>query len=107
MLRRIAGIGPKTARAVEKARHEVCPETEEAWARSLGAEIITIVEEGYPPGRLKRLAVPPPVLYVLGTLPKSPLWRSLGPEGRPEAELPKHASLAARLSPRAVPLSAA
>ncbi len=78
MLRRIAGIGPKTARAVEKARHEVCPETEEAWARSLGAEIITIVEEGYPPGRLKRLAVPPPVLYVLGTLPKEPAVAIVG-----------------------------
>ncbi len=77
LLRRIAGIGPKTARAVEKARHEVCPETEEAWARSLGAEIITIVEEGYP-GRLKRLAVPPPVLYVLGTLPKEPAVAIVG-----------------------------
>ncbi len=67
----ISGIGPKTAWAVEKARREICPWAEEAWARGLGASIVTIFDRAYP-GCLKRLAVPPPVLYVLGRLPKEP-----------------------------------
>lgn len=71
LLSQISGIGPKTARAVVAARRQICPKAEEEWAHNLGARILTIADQAYP-GYLKRLAVPPPVLYVLGRLPKKP-----------------------------------
>lgn len=70
-LRQISSIGPKIARAIAQARKDICPRTEQEWARRLGARIVTLVDEGYP-SYLQRLAVPPPVLYVAGRLPQSP-----------------------------------
>lgn len=70
MLNQITGIGPKTASAVAAARREVCPNAEEDWTRNLGARIVTLADGDYPDG-LRRLAVPPPVLYVQGRLPEN------------------------------------
>ncbi|HHT91130.1 MAG TPA: DNA-protecting protein DprA, partial [Firmicutes bacterium] len=67
-LQRIEGIGPKTAESVCALRASICPEVEERWAQGLGAEVITLRDNSYP-HYLRRLAVPPPVLYVLGQLP--------------------------------------
>jgi len=68
-LMKVEGIGPKTAERFCTLRADLSPRAEEAWAKSLGAEIITLYDEEYPT-YLRRLAVPPPVLYVQGQLPQ-------------------------------------
>lgn len=70
-LAQVPGIGPKTAERFCALRPRLCPFEEEEWARSLGAEIITLADPNYPP-YLLRLAVPPPVIYVRGQLPFQP-----------------------------------
>ncbi|HOB39775.1 MAG: DNA-processing protein DprA [Limnochordia bacterium] len=67
----VPGLGPKTADQLYAARRGTCPRREEEWAAALGARIITLYDEEYP-GYLRRLAVPPPVLYVWGILPREP-----------------------------------
>lgn len=64
----VGGLGPKTVDMFLSTRPTICPLQEEEWARSLGAQIVTIEDEEYP-DQLKRLEVPPPVLYVRGELP--------------------------------------
>lgn len=70
-LAQVRGIGPKTAQRFCAIRPSLSPLKEEAWALKLGAQVITLLDDTYPV-YLKRLAVPPPVLYVLGSLPKEP-----------------------------------
>ena len=70
-LARVKGVGPKTAEQFCAVRGQLCPFQEEEWAASRGARIITICDEEYPQ-YLRRLAVPPPVLYVWGELPQVP-----------------------------------
>ena len=65
----VEGVGPKTAATFCALRQSLSPKAEEGWAHALGAQIITLLDEDYPEC-LRRLAVPPPVLYVLGELPK-------------------------------------
>lgn len=67
-LRRVPGLGPKTAAAFCQARPKIDPIAEETWTRRLGAQIITWHDGDYPTS-LHALAVPPPVLYVRGQLP--------------------------------------
>lgn len=67
----VNGIGPKIAERFCSLRSSLCPHQEEEWALRHGAQIITLADKSYP-DYLKRLAVPPPVLYVLGSLPKKP-----------------------------------
>jgi DNA processing protein len=70
-LMKVEGIGPKTADRFCALRPNLSPRDEEAWARGLGAQIITLSDQEYPT-YLRRLVVPPPVLYVLGKLPEKP-----------------------------------
>ncbi len=65
---KVAGIGPKIAGEFFAARASLSPQAEEAWAHDHGAQILTLADSGYPPF-LRRLGVPPPVLYVVGQLP--------------------------------------
>ena len=70
-LMKVEGVGPQTAERLCSLRPNLSPRAEEAWARSLGAEILTLSDQEYP-AYLRRLVVPPPVLYVQGTLPERP-----------------------------------
>ncbi|MCK9525723.1 MAG: DNA-processing protein DprA [Limnochordia bacterium] len=70
-LMEVEGIGPKIAGGFCALRSTISPQAEEKWASSLGAKIVTLADAEYPL-HLRRLAVPPPVLYVLGTLPEQP-----------------------------------
>lgn len=70
-LTQVEGMGPKTVQSFCAIRSSVCPRAEEAWARGYGAQIITLCDENYP-DYLRRLVVPPPVLYVQGALPEKP-----------------------------------
>ena len=67
----VGGIGPKTVKMFLGTRPTICPWQEENWARLRDAQIVTIEDEGYP-DHLRRLQVPPPVLYVRGSLPTEP-----------------------------------
>ncbi|NMA60577.1 MAG: DNA-protecting protein DprA [Firmicutes bacterium] len=67
----VEGFGPKTVEMFVRARASICPLEEERWAKALNAQIITMKDGEYPQ-YLHRLAVPPPVLYVRGTLPVEP-----------------------------------
>jgi DNA processing protein len=67
----VRGIGPQTAAQFCAARTSISPLAEEEWAAGLGARIVAIYDDEYPVC-LRRLAVPPPVLYVRGTLPAEP-----------------------------------
>lgn len=67
----VEGIGSGIADRFCTLRSTISPQNEEAWARKLGAQILTLVDEEYP-AYLRRLAVPPPVLYVVGELPAQP-----------------------------------
>ncbi|NLJ80628.1 MAG: DNA-protecting protein DprA [Firmicutes bacterium] len=68
-LLKVPGIGTKLAANICGQRSSICPYQEERWAQSLGAEIVTLADPNYP-RVLERLAVPPPVLYVRGSLPQ-------------------------------------
>lgn len=70
-LMEVEGVGPTIADRFCALRPNLSPQAEEAWARGLGAQILTLNDPGYP-AYLRRLVVPPPVLYVLGTLPETP-----------------------------------
>lgn len=70
-LAEVRGIGPKIAEQFLAVRGGINPAAEVEWAAGLGAQVITIYDETYP-RYLRRLAVPPPVLYVQGRLPKEP-----------------------------------
>ena len=71
ILAQVKGIGPKTAERFCALRSSLSPVEEEVWALKFGAQIITLADEDYPV-YLRRLAVPPPVLYVRGKLPSEP-----------------------------------
>ena len=64
---REAGLSPKLAEAVEKARTGV--DLERVWSQieKLGVTVLTWDDELYPP-RLKEIEQPPPVLYVRGDI---------------------------------------
>ncbi len=64
---KVKGIGQKIIEGFERAKPNICPIKEEEWARRLNARIITLYDDEYP-GFLRRLVVPPPVLYVAGRL---------------------------------------
>lgn len=68
-LLKIRGIGPKTLEGFARVKASICPIREEKWASRQNARIVTLQDEEYPEF-LQRLAVPPPVLYVSGKLPK-------------------------------------
>ena len=67
-LMRVSGFGSKLANSFLEVRSSISPRTEEEWAKQRGAAIVTLRDEQYP-NSLRALAVPPPVLYVLGKLP--------------------------------------
>jgi DNA processing protein len=62
---RAAGLGPQTIDALLVARREMDPEGELRRVEALGARVVTWDDAEYPV-RLKEIAAPPPVLYVLG-----------------------------------------
>ncbi len=70
-LAEVRGIGPKIAEQFCAVRSKLSPIGEEEWAAKLGAKVITLYDADYP-AFLRRLAVPPPVLYVQGVLPREP-----------------------------------
>ncbi|WP_461363037.1 DNA-processing protein DprA [Candidatus Darwinibacter acetoxidans] len=70
-LAEVKGMGPNTAQRFCEERLEICPLEEEKWAARLGARVVTLYDGEYPE-YLKRLAVPPPVLYIMGKLPEEP-----------------------------------
>lgn len=65
---KVPGIGPKIAAEFFVARPTLSPQAEEAWATEHSAQIFTLADSEYPE-YLRKLAVPPPVLYVVGKLP--------------------------------------
>lgn len=67
-LMQVPGIGPQLAQGLCTLRPAISPQAEEAWAKQQGASIVTVYDDDYP-SYLRRLAVPPPVLYVAGSLP--------------------------------------
>ena len=68
-LRKVKGIGPKTAAGIRAAR-DLDVEPELAEAKRLGAWLVHIDDARYPPA-LRALYDAPPVLYVKGTLVRS------------------------------------
>lgn len=68
-LRQTPGIGEKIAQQLLTQREKVDPVREEEWARKQGGRIVTIVDQNYPQ-ELRSLAVPPPVLYIVGHAPR-------------------------------------
>jgi DNA processing protein len=66
-LTRVSGIGPKIANAIVGFQTEREVERELRAAQSVGCQIVTWGDEGYPP-LLKTIEDPPPVLYVKGEL---------------------------------------
>lgn len=68
-LLKVPGLGSKIVDGFCQVRESLSPLAEEQWAVGLGASIITLVDPSYPE-YLRRLLVPPPVLYVLGKLPQ-------------------------------------
>lgn len=63
------------ARALERAGETAGDELERA--RGIGARVVTLVDEGYPPPLLD-LPLPPPVLYLRGTTPARPALAIVG-----------------------------
>jgi len=68
-LERVRGIGPARARTIAKALRTAPQRAAEEvrWARELGARLIGIHDDDYPP-LLRTIPDPPPVLYVVGPL---------------------------------------
>ena len=66
---KVGGIGPVITREFLVSRRNLSPFAEEAWAKGHGAQVITLADCDYP-DYLRRLDVPPPVLYVVGRLPE-------------------------------------
>lgn len=64
------GLGKKTIQNLCEQRKQVCPIKEQAWAKSRGGRIITLADPDYPK-ILRELHVPPPVIYVMGTIPRT------------------------------------
>jgi DNA processing protein len=64
------------ATAVRRQAEEIAAREEER-AASLGASVLTLVDADYPRSLLD-LSLPPPVLYVLGTLPAAPAVTIIG-----------------------------
>lgn len=65
------GIGPNVAQKIVSQRTKVDPVKEEEWAGSLGGQIVTLVDSGYPVA-LRKMRLAPPVLYIVGSLPSQP-----------------------------------
>lgn len=68
-LNRVFGFGIKTVEKFLQSKSSISPQIEEEWAHKREARIITLLDSEYP-ASLKMLAVPPPVLYVQGSLPE-------------------------------------
>lgn len=62
------GLGEKTVQSVCTQRRKVCPVKEMEWAKKHGGRILTLADSDYPE-ILRTLAVPPPTIYVIGTIP--------------------------------------
>lgn len=68
-LSEVNGVGPKLIQAINKHRDNTEADKELKRASHLGIDIISIVDTRYPQA-LRQIFDPPPVIYVLGTLPK-------------------------------------
>lgn len=66
-LREVAGVGPKLAGAITRARRDFNPEVERELCRKTGVEIVGRGSEGYPEP-LERIPDPPPLLYCKGKI---------------------------------------
>jgi DNA processing protein len=66
-LMRVSGIGPKIAQAITGFHTAEAVERELRASTSVGCQIVTQSDEGYP-ALLKTIEDPPPVLYVKGAL---------------------------------------
>jgi DNA processing protein len=69
-LKKVEGVGSKTAEKIAAGRNKFKPELELELAEKLGVWIIHIEDERYPL-LLKRIYDPPPVLYIKGSLCRS------------------------------------
>jgi len=100
-LSEVAGVGPKLIQAINTHRDNDAAEKELKRASHLGIDIISIVDTRYPQS-LRQIFDPPPVIYVLGSLPKQVLnsyehLRSVGIVGTRDAS---DYGLDLRLEPR-------
>lgn len=70
---RSAGLTQKTIEALQQVRNQV--DLERVWAKieTLGIQVFTWNDEGYPK-KLSEIDQPPPVLYVRGALTKQDEW---------------------------------
>ena len=71
-LAEVAGVGPKLIQSINEHRDNVEADKEIKRAGHLGIDIISIVDTRYPQA-LREIFDPPPVIYVLGELPKQVL----------------------------------
>lgn len=68
-LAEVSGVGPKLIQAINEHRDDTEAEKELKRASHLGVDIISIVDNRYPQA-LRQIFDPPPVIYVMGDLPK-------------------------------------
>ncbi|NLL48949.1 MAG: DNA-protecting protein DprA [Firmicutes bacterium] len=99
----VPGIGPKTADLFGSLRSSISPAKEEKWAEALGARILTLHDDSYPQ-YLKRLAVPPPVLYVRGQLPLEPGIAVVGTRKPSRIGIAQAKQFSSYLAAKAVPV---
>ncbi len=71
-LAEVSGVGPKLIQAINVHRDNTEAEKELKRAGHLGIDIISIVDNKYPQA-LREIFDPPPIIYVLGDLPKQVL----------------------------------
>src|SRR3954454_14400376 len=62
-LRDVAGVGPKLAERIARARRELEPEVELELCRQNGVRLVPLADGSYP-RTLKRIHDPPPMLYM-------------------------------------------
>ena len=67
LLEQVPRVGPRLAQAISRWQECTNPEAELACAAQYGARIVTLLDDDYPQA-LRRMADPPVVLYMRGTL---------------------------------------
>lgn len=102
-LMEVGSVGPTIADRFCALRPNLSPQAEEAWARDLGAQILTLADHGYPT-YLRRLVVPPPVLYVLGKLPEKPGIAVVGTRKPSRVGIAQARQFSASLVSRGIPV---
>lgn len=102
-LMKVPGIGTELADRLCTLRGSLSPQAEEAWAKQQGARIVTIYDKEYP-NYLRRLAVPPPVLYVAGKLPEEEGIAVVGTRKPSRVGIAQARQFSAYLAARGIPV---